>query len=175
MARKKRRKERRPTLRSRIVTLIANGGPRKLTGMPKILGSSYQSLNAEALKLCRLGVLEKDADGVLSLAPGMDPAEFGIGVSTSDSYTSTPPQPERERTLPDQFEDLLTSAGVKMGTQMITELYFAGDDIWNAQWLHHVLSVSSKGFVTEAQSRLIMANWTIKTGIPYRHEDFFQD
>ena len=73
MASKKKRKKQ-PTLRSLIVTLIAEEGPRKLSGMTRILGSSYQSLNSEVLKLRRLGVLEKDADGVLSLVPGTDPA-----------------------------------------------------------------------------------------------------
>jgi len=96
-------------------------------------------------------------------------------VITSDSAAPTPPKPERERTLQNKFEDLLRSAGVKKGVGTITEIYFSGDDIWNAQWLHHVLSVPAEGFVTEAQCRLIMGAWTIKTGIPYEHEDFFDD
>ncbi len=174
MARKK-KKQKQPTLSSLIVTLIADEGPRKLSGMPRILGATYQTLNTEVLELRRLGVLEKDADGVLSLVPGVDPSSFGIEVINSDSTASTPPQPKSEQTLEDKFEDLLRSAGVKKGVGTITEIYFSGDDIWNAQWLHHVLSVPAEGFVTEAQCRLIMGAWTIKTGIPYKHEDFFDD
>ena len=166
---------REPTLQEVIVTFIAEDGPRKISGMPKILGSSYQSINSEALKLCRLGILEKDADGVFSIAPSIDPVEFGIEAIYSDSDDLTPHQPERERTLQDKFEDLLKSVGMNKGAKTITEIYFSGDDIWNAQWLHHVLSGYAKGFVTEAQSRLIMGNWTIKNGIPYRQEDFFVD
>jgi len=64
MASKKKRKKQ-PTLQSLIVTLIAEEGPRKLSGMPKILGSTYKTLNSEVLKLRKIGVLEKDTDGVL--------------------------------------------------------------------------------------------------------------
>jgi len=174
MSSKKKRKKQ-PTLRSLIVTLIAEEGPRKLSGMPKILGSTYKTLNSEVLKLRKLGVLEKDTDGVLSLVPGVDPAAFGIEVITSDSAAPTSPKPERERTLQNKFEDLLRSAGVKKGVGTITEIYFSGADIWNAQWLYRVLSDDARGFVTEAQCRLIMGAWTIKTGIPYKHEDFFDD
>ena len=116
MARKKKRK-RQPTLRSLIVSLIVEEGPRKLSGMTRILGSSYQSLNSEALKLRRLGVLEKDADGIWSLVSGVDPATFGIEVITSDSVASTPSQSESPRTLEDKFRDLLRSAGVNVNLQ----------------------------------------------------------
>jgi hypothetical protein len=173
MARKKKRKKQ-PTLRSLIVSLIVEEGPRKLSGMTRILGSSYQSLNAEALKLRRLGVLEKDADGLWSLVPGVDPAMFGIEVITSDLAASTPPQPESPRTLEDEFRDLLRSAGVKKATETIAELFFAGD-IWNMRWLHRVLSDDARGFVTEAQCKLIMGYWAQTKGIPYEYEDFFED
>ena len=174
MARKKKRKKQ-PTLRSLIVTLIAEEGPRKLSGMPKILKASYKTLNTEALRLRKLGVLEKHADGVLSLAPGVDPAMFGIELTTSDSATLSPPQTESPRSLEDKFKDLLRSTGVKKGVEAITDIYFAGDDIWSAQWLHHVLSDYAEGFVTEGQCKLIMGSWTITTGIPYEYEDFFDD
>jgi len=173
MARKKKRKKQ-PTLRSLIVTLIAEEGPRKLSGMTRILGSSYQTLNTEALKLRRLGVLEKDADGVWSLVPGVDPAMFGIEVITSDSVASTLPQPESPRTLEDEFRDLLRSAGVKKATEVIAELFFAGD-IWNMRWLHRVLSDDARGFVTEAQCKLIMGYWAHTKGVPYNYDDFFED
>ena len=174
MASKKKRKKQ-PTLRSLIVSLIAEEGPRKLSGMTRILGSSYQSLNSEVLKLRKLGVLEKDADGILSLVPGVDPAMFGIEVITSDPFASTPPQPESPRTLEEKFRDLLRSTGVKNGVEAITAIYFSGADIWNAQWLYRVLSDDARGFVTEAQCKLIMGAWTITTGIPYEYEDFFDD
>ena len=174
MARKK-KKQKQPTLRSLIVSLIVEEGPRKLSGMTRILGASYQSLNSEVLKLRRLGVLEKDVDGILSLVPGVDLATFGIEVITSDPFASTPPQPESPRTFEEEFRDLLRSAGVKKGVETITEIYFSRADIWDAQWLHHVLSVSAKGFVTEDESKLIMGYWTKTKGIPYRHEDFFKD
>jgi len=174
MASKKKRKKQ-PTLCSLIVSLIVEEGPRKLSGMTRILGSSYQSLNSEVLKLRRLGVLEKDADGVLSLAPGVDPVAFGIELITSDPAALTLTQPESPRNLEEKFRDLLRSAGVKNGVEAITEIYFSGADIWNAQWLHHVLSDDARGFVTEDQCKLIMGYWTITTGIPYKHEDFFDD
>jgi hypothetical protein len=52
--------------------------PRLQRGMTKIIGASYQSLNTEILELRRLGVLQKDASGVLSLVPGVDLAQLGI-------------------------------------------------------------------------------------------------
>jgi len=170
-----RKKKKRPTLCSLIVSLIVEEGPRKLSGMTRILGSSYQSLNSEVLKLRKLGVLEKDADGILSLVPGVDPATFGIEVITSDPFAATPPQPESPRTLEEKFRDLLRSTGVKNGVEAITAIYFSGADIWNAQWLYRVLSDDARGFVTEAQCKLIMGAWTITTGIPYEYEDFFDD
>ena len=169
-----RKKKKQPTLRSLIVSLIVEEGPRKLSGMTRILGSSYQSLNSEVLKLRRLGVLEKDADGVLSLVPGIDPAVFGIEVITSDLVPPTPPETDRELSLRDKFEDSLRCVGVKKGAKAIADIYFSGD-IWNARWLYHVLSVPAEGFVTEGQCKLIMGYWTITTGIPYEHEDFFND
>jgi len=174
MASKKKRKKQ-PTLRSLIVTLIAEEGPRKLSGMTRILGSSYQSLNSEVLKLRRLGVLEKDADGVLSLVPGIDPAAFGIEMITSAPAPPTPPETDRELSLQDKFEDLLRRVGVKKGAKTIAEIYFSGDDIWDAQWLYHVLSDDAQGFVTEDQSKLIMGYWTRTKGIPYEYENFFSD
>ena len=173
MASKKKRKKQ-PTLCSLIVTLIAEEGPRKLSGMTRILGSSYQSLNSEVLKLRRFGVLEKDADGVLSLVPGIDPAAFGIEVITSDPVPPTPPETDRELSFQDKFEDLLRRVGVKKGAKAITDIYFSGD-IWNARWLYHVLSVPAEGFVTEGQCKLIMGSWARTNGIPYEHEDFFDD
>ena len=173
MARKKKRKKQ-PNLRSRIVSLITEKGPVKLGVMVRTLKAFYQSLNTEALELRRLGVLQKDADGVWSLVPGIDPAMFGIEVITSHSVASTLPQPESPRTLEDEFRDLLRSAGVKKATEVIAELFFAGD-IWNMRWLHRVLLHHARGFVTEAQSKLIMGYWARTKGIPYRHQDFFED
>ncbi|MBA7604904.1 hypothetical protein ES703_12032 [subsurface metagenome] len=173
MPRKKKRKKQ-PTLRSLIVSLIVEEGPRKLSGMTRILGSSYQSLNSEALKLRRLGVLEKDADGVLSLAPGVDPVAFGIELITSDPAALTLTQPESPRTLEHEFRDVLISVGVKKGAQVIAELFFAGD-IWNMRRLHRVLLDDARGFVTEAQGKLIMGYWAYTKGVPYEYEDFFED
>jgi len=173
MARKKKRK-RQPTLRSLIVSLIVEEGPRKLSGMTRILGSSYQSLNTEALELRRLGVLQKDTDGLWSLVPGIDPTMFGIEVITSDSAASIPPQPESPRTLEDEFRDLLRSVGVKKAAETIAGLFFNGD-IWNMRWLHRVLLDYARGFVTEAQCKLIMGYWAQTKGISYEYEDFFED
>ena len=174
MAGKKKRKKQ-LSVRSLIVSLIAEERPRKMSGMTKILGAHYQSLNSEVLKLRKLGVLEKDADGVLSLVPGVDPAAFGIEVITSDPSALTSPQPEAPRTIQEQFMDLLRSAGVKIGVETISDIYFSKLDFWNAEWLYHVLMDSAQGFVTEDQAKLIMGYWTIKNGVPYEHEDFFTD
>ena len=143
--------------------------------MTRILGSSYQSLNTEALKLRQLGVLEKDADSIWSLVPGADPAMFGIEVINSDLAASTPPQPESPRTLENEFRDLLRNVGIKKAVEAITDIYFAGDDIWDIRWLYRVLSDDARGFVTEGQCKLIMGYWAITNGMPYEHEDFFED
>ncbi len=174
MAGKKKRKKQ-PSVRSLIVSLIAEEGPRKMSGMTRILGAPYQSLNSEVLKLRKLGVLEKDIDGVLSLVPSVDPAVFGIEVITSDPSASTSPQPEAPRTIQEQFMDLLRSTGVKKGVETISDIYFSKLDFWKAEWLYHVLMDSAQGFVTEGQAKLIMGYWTIKNGIPYEYEDYFDD
>jgi hypothetical protein len=155
-----RKKKKQPTLRSLIVSLIIEEGPRKLSGMTRILGFPYQSLNSEVLKLRNLGVLEKDAEGVLSLVPGVDPTAFGIEVITSDPGASTSPQPETPSTIQEQFMDLLRSTGVKKGVETISEIYFSKLDFWTAQWLHHVLTDIAQGFVTEGQAKLVMGYWT---------------
>ncbi len=174
MASKKKRKKK-PTLSSLIVSLIIEEGPRKLSGMTRIVGSSYQNLNSEVLKLRKLGVLEKDADGVLSLVSDVDPAAFGIELITSDPNALTSPRPETPKTIQEQFMDLLRSAGVKKGAEAISEIYFSKLDFWNAEWLYHVLMDSAQGFVSEGQAKLIMGYWTIKNGVPYEYEDFFSD
>ncbi len=174
IATKKKRKNK-STLGALIVSLINEEGPRKLSGMTKILDSSYKSLSSEVYRLRKLGVLEKDADGVLSLVPGIDLAMFGIELITTDPFASAQPQPERPQTLEEEFMNLLISTGVKNGVETITKIYFSGNDIWNAQWLHHVLSDIAEGFVTEGQYKLIMGYWTRTKGIPYGYEDFFDD
>lgn len=171
----KKKKKKQPSARSLIVSLIIEEGPRKMSGMTRILGFPYQSLNSEVLKLRKLGVLEKDADGVLSLVPGVDPTAFGIEVIISDPSALKSPQPETPRTIEEQFMDLLRSTGVKKGVETISAIYFSKLDFWNAEWLHHVLTDVAQGFVTEDQAKLIMGYWTIKNGIPYKHEDFFDD
>ena len=170
------RKNRRPkplNLPSRIVSLIMEKGPVKLGIMVRALKTPYQSLNTEALELRRLGVLQKDAEGVWSLVPGIDPAVYGVGAIKLYSTGSAEPQLESSRTLQDEFRDLLRSTGVKKGVEAITDIYFSGDDIWDAQWLYKVLVDYSEGFVTEDQCKLIMASWTITKGIFYEYEDFF--
>jgi hypothetical protein len=174
MAGKKKRKKQ-PTLRSRIVGLIMERGPVKLGIMVKTLDAPYQSLNTEALELRRLGILQKDAEGVWSLVPGTDPTMYGVEIIKPYSIGSAGPQLESSRTLQDEFRDLLRSTGVKKGVEAITDIYFSGDDIWNAQWLYKVLADYSEGFLTEDQCKLIMASWTITKGIPYEYEDFFKD
>lgn len=174
MAVKKRRKKE-PTLRSRIVNLIMEKGPMKLRVMARTLKAPYQSLNTEALELRRLDVLQKDTEGIWSLAPGVNPAAFGIEIITSDSTASIEPQPEGPRTFRDEFKDLLRSVGVKQAADTIADLYFNGDNIWDARWLYTVLADYARGFVTEGQCKLIMGYWTIKNGIPYKYEDFFEN
>ncbi|MEE8471448.1 MAG: hypothetical protein V3S51_08975 [Dehalococcoidia bacterium] len=171
MATKKRRKKKQPNLHSRIVGHIVERGPMRLRDMTRILGARYQSINTEVLELRRLGVLQKDADGVWSLVPGADLEVFGIRP------TDTPVSPAEEysRTIEEKFLDLLRSVGVKKAAETITDLFSSGEDIWDMQWLHHVLTWSAEGFVTEDQAKLIMAYWAHTNGIPYRHEDFFSD
>ena len=169
MAAKKRRKKKRPNLRSRIVGLIAERGPMRVKDMTRILGARYQSINTEALELRRLGVVQKDAEGVWLLLPGADLEVFGI-----QPHPSVSPPEENSRTLEDEFKDLLKSTGVKWGVEAISEIFFARD-IWDVEWLHHVLSRSTGGFVTEDQAKLVMGYWARTKGIPYRYEDFFGD
>lgn len=171
----KRKRKKQPNLYSRIVSLIIERGPMKLGVMARALNAPYQSLNTEALEMRRLSVLQKDAEGVWSLVPGVNPAAFGIEINTSESTDSLPSRPESFPTYQDEFIDLLRRAGVKEAVQAITDIYFSGNDIWDAQWLHHVLSDTARGFVTEDQRKLIMGYWTITKGIPYKYEDFFED
>lgn len=182
---RKKRKQKPPTLRSRIVSLISIVAHMKLKDMAKLLDAPYQSLNTEALELKRLGVLEKDDEGFWSLVPEVNPEEFGIEVMSSyrgdsigsevgSSAASTLPISESSPTLKDEFMALLRSAGVKQGIETIADLFFAGD-IWDMQWLHRVLTDYARGFVTEPQCKLIMGYWAKTKGIPYRHEDFFED
>lgn len=173
MARKKKRKKQ-PALRSRIVGLIMEKGPVKLGIMVRTLQAPYQSLNTEALELRRLGVLQKDAAGVWSLVPGIDPAAYGVEAIKADSTAATWSQSEGFPTLEDEFMDLLRSVGVKDAVEPITSIFFGGD-IWDPWRLHEVLTHVAQGFVTEDQCKLIMADWMITKGVPYRREDFFDD
>ena len=79
----KKKNNKQSNLRSRIVSFIVEKGPRRQKGMAKILGASYQSLNTEILELRRLSVLQKNDDGVLSLAQGVDLEQLGIKLPVS--------------------------------------------------------------------------------------------
>ena len=184
MPRKKKR-QKQPTLRSRIVSLIIERGPTKLRDMTGILAARYRSLNTEALELRRLGVLEKDSEGAWSLVPGVNAATFGIQLvpsyqaggdaSGSISPPSTPvSSPDASRTPQDDFMETLASTGVKKAVLSIADIFFSGD-INDTRWLYHVLSWSAEGFVTEAQCKLMMAWWASHWGIPYDHDDFFDN
>jgi hypothetical protein len=173
MARKKKTKKQ-PNLRSRIVSLIREKGPIKLGVMVRTLKAPYQSLNTEALELRRLGVLQKDEEGVWSLIPGVDPAAYGVESIDLDSNVTIGSQPRSYPTLEDEFRNLLRSVGVKSGLEPITSIFFSGD-IWDPRRLHKILTHTAQGFVTEDQCKLIMAYWMITKGVPYRREDFFDD
>ena len=171
MTAKKKRRKKQPNLRSRIVRLIVEKGPVTVRDMTRSLGARYQSVNTEALELRRHGVLQKDDESAWSLAPGADLEAFGI----EPTHSLVSPPEDSSRTPEGRFLDLLRSVGVKKAAETITDLFFSGEDIWDMQWLHHVLAWSAEGFVTEGQAKLIMAYWAHTNGIPYRHEDFFSD
>ncbi len=172
-----------PNLHSLIVNLIINKGPLKLKDITKILDASYQSLNTEALELRRLGLLQKDDEGVWSLVPGADLSKLGFvvpsdraGSSAMVSTSSTLSDAESSLSLEDKFEDLLRRAGVAKGMEAtITEIYFTKPHmLWDTQWLHNVLIIQAWGYVTEGQARLIMASWSLSNGFPCKLEDFFK-
>ncbi len=183
MAAKKKNKKQ-PNLRSRIVNLIMEQGPRPQKGMPKILGAYYQSLNSEILELRNLGVLEKSDDGVLSLVQGVDLAQFGIEISSNENRTApetsaseSPMQAwcDGEFTHLEKFVRLLRSVGVKAPiAKTIADLYFVGD-VHSARWLYQVLVVTAEGFVTKDQAKLIMPSWAYYWGMPYDYDEFFGD
>jgi hypothetical protein len=183
MAPKKKRK-RKPNLRSRIVSLIVERGPRPQRGMTRTLVASYQSLNTEILELRRLGVLEKSDDGVLSLIQGVDLAQFGIEVPLNENPITTKTSAseatmeywnEGDFTHQEKFVRLLRSVGVKQEIgKTICHLYFNGN-VNSMRWLYQVLVVTAKGFVTEDQAKMIMPSWAYYWGVPYNHEDFFED
>lgn len=181
MAPKKKNKKQ-PNIRSRIVNLIVENGPRPQRGMTSILGISYQSLNTEILELRRLGVLEKNSDGILSLVEGVDLAQFGFEIPIRSENQSTAETNILESPMlawcdgpsppPEKFEKLLKSVGVKTAANVIANLFFNGE-IGNLQWLYKVLMVTSEGFVTEDQAKMIMPSWAFFWGIPYNHDEFF--
>jgi hypothetical protein len=175
------KKKKQLNLRSRIVYLITEQGPRPQKGMTKILGAYYQSLNSEILELRNLGVLEKSDDGVLSLVQGVNLAQFGIEVTSSEnrnkaktsaSQSSMPSWRDGDFTHQEKFVKLLRSVGVKTAADTIADIFFAGN-VNSLRWLYQVLVVTAEGFVTEDQAKLIMPSWAFYWGIPYDHDEFF--
>jgi hypothetical protein len=184
MASKKKSKKQ-PNLRSRIVKLIIEQGPRPQKGMARILRAYYHTFVCKILELIKLGVLEKSDDGVLSLVPGVDLSQFGIEIPVSEknqgkaetgtSESQMKAWSEGDFTHQEKFVKLLNSLGVRDIAKNIADLYFNGD-VNNIHWLYEVLMVISKGFITEPQARMTMASWTpYWWGIPFDIDEFFPE
>ena len=169
-----RKKQRRgPALPSRIVRLISLTGPIALRDMIMILAAPYQSLNTECLELARLGVLNKDSEGLWSLSTE---ASSTMPALRTDAGVSTPPpfSAEEPPTNEEKFIKILRSVGVKEVDTVISEIFFTGD-VGDMHWLYRVLFSLTKGYVSRNQAKLLMPAWAAHWGVPYRHEDFFED
>ena len=71
----------------------------------------------------------------------------------------------------DEFTQHLTNIGVDPGiASMIAEIFFSGD-IYNLEWLIHVLDGGAAGFMAPHQRRLIFTWWAKTRRLPYDEED----
>jgi len=179
-----------PSIVSQIVERLYSDGPMKVADMCTTIQYPYKSVYTKALELQKLGLADKDDDGVWSLKEGVTPSTLETGklVETQDEEESGEGSESTRKVPPiarstgkpldqtEMFIQELKNIGCspKEAIPTVTSIFFSGD-IEDLHWLEKVLKRDAAGFVTAHQRRLIISWWSNTRGLPYDEEEFFPD
>jgi len=184
-----------PSIVTQIVDRLYGDGPMGVSEMCKTIPFTYKSVYTKALELAKLGLANKDDNGVWSLAEGVTPDTLITGEKQMPGAQVTgaegaPPGEEgaaatvreapivRGTGVPlDQnnlFIQELKNIGVapKEAIPTVANIFFSGD-IDDLRWLEQVLKRDAAGFITPHQRRLIISWWSHTRGLPYNPDEFF--
>ena len=165
---------------SQIVELLYAGGPMKVNKMCETIKYPYKSVYTKALELKKMGLADKDSDGVWSLREGVTPQTLETGeleeVPPGEAAPRAAPITRSQGVPLDQrgmFVQHMQQIGVipKEAIPTIADIFFSGD-IDSLPWLNQVLSKDAAGFVTHHQRRLMMSWWANTRRLEFDEEAY---
>ena len=176
-----------PSIVTQIVDKLYSEGSMKVAQMCETIKYPYKSVYTKALELQKLGLADKDDDGVWSLRDGVTPQT----LITGELGGPAPPAPGAEEVEPgkptppiarspgiplDQrsmFIKHCTDIGIapREAIPTITDIFFSGD-INSLQWLNQVLSKDAAGYVTHQQRRLMLSWWANTRRLDFDEEEY---
>jgi len=176
-----------PSIVTQIVDKLYSEGAMKVAQMCETIKYPYKSVYTKALELQKLGLADKDDDGVWSLRDGVTPQT----LITGEIGPPAPPAPGAEEVEPgkptppiarspgiplDQrsmFIKHCTDIGIapREAIPTITDIFFSGD-INSLQWLNQVLSKDAAGYVTHQQRRLMLSWWANTRRLDFDEEEY---
>ncbi|MBA7646967.1 hypothetical protein ES703_54735 [subsurface metagenome] len=176
-----------PSIVAQIVEKLYADGSMKVSQMCETIKYPYKSVYTKALELQKLGLADKDDDGVWSLAEGVTPRTLETGeieqvrpiaeVAGGEVPPGKVAPIVRSTGAPlDQrgmFIRQMTDIGVapKEAIPTIADIFFAGD-IEDLKWLNQVLQRQAAGYVSTNQRRLMMSWWSKTRGLPYSEDEY---
>ncbi|GAH72996.1 unnamed protein product, partial [marine sediment metagenome] len=156
-----------PSIVTQIVDKLYSEGSMKVAQMCETIKYSYKSVYTKALELQKLGLADKDDDGVWSLREGVTPqtlitGEIG-GAEETEPGQKLPPIARSPGIPLDQrgmFIKHCTDIGIapREAIPTIADIFFSGD-INSLHWLNQVLAQDSAGYVSHQQRRLMLSWW----------------
>lgn len=176
-----------PSIIAQIVDKLYSEGSMKVSQMCETIKYPYKSVYTKALELKKLGLADKDDDGVWSLQEGVTPQTLVTGeieesgaeetVVEGEATTKKVPPIARSTGIPlDQrsmFIKHCTDIGIapKEAIPTIADIFFSGD-INSLEWLNQVLSADAAGYVTHQQRRLMLSWWANTRLLEFNEEEF---
>jgi len=179
-----------PSIVSQIVDKLYSEGAMKVADMCKTIKYPYKSVYTKALELQKLGLVDRDDNGVWSLKEGVTPRTLETGELDESGAAEAPGEGVepggkgapivRSTGAPLDQKGLFIQELKNIGVQpkevipTIASIFFDGD-IDDLNWLNTVLLKSAGGWVNHKQRRLIIDWWSHSRGLPYAEDDFFPD
>jgi len=176
-----------PSIVTQIVDKLYSEGSMKVTQMCETIKYNYKSVYTKALELQKLGLADKDDDGLWSLREGVTPETLVTGVLKEPGAEETVVEGEEpDKKLPpitrspgiplDQrsmFIKHCTDIGIapKEAIPTIADIFFSGD-IDSLPWLNQVLSKDAAGYVNHTQRRLMLSWWANTRRLDFDEEEY---
>lgn len=176
-----------PSIATQIVDKLYSEGSMKVAQMCETIKYPYKSVYTKALELQKLGLADKDDDGVWSLRDGVTPQTLITGelgepgpeepgqegtpaAKPAAPITRSPGIPLDQRGM---FIKHCTDIGIapKEAIPTIADIFFSGD-IDSLTWLNQVLSKDAAGYVNHTQRRLMMSWWANTRRLDFDEEEY---